>query len=524
MGDTIKAALQQAREALERGRKFIAHDVWYIGRPGEDPTHGFVIKQVRVAILLAQGLVRDTLLLRAAALTFATTLFIVPFLALNLFVIQWFDVGEWVYARFQTPVAQTSGGSVPGGQAEEAPGAVEQTTDSGYNKALEERLIEDLISRFEPMLGDQSESGRQDLVRLMTSLAKDGADKISALANEGAKSKAAVLITVALLIITTVFGLMGNIEKSFNHIWGTRMTRSWLRRLRNYLMVTVLLPVCAAAALGITAMLESSHIAELLGPLAWTLKGGQLGVIWLVFYGLYQFVPNTRVNIMCAMLSALFTGLLWYAVSAYYIQSQVGLARYNAVFSGFAQFPMLLMYVYVSWIIVLFGAELAFAYQHEKTFSLERWADNASYAYRETIGLRAMLRLADKFEDGEPGMTIDELSTEWRAPVRILNESMESLEEAGYVRRCATQPATFVPGRPLDKITIGDIVRVLRAAGTDPMDLAKDPAFEPLVDRLDSSATPFHAKTLRAVLEQEDWAHGFPDALPDNIVSVQTGR
>ena len=88
---------QRLLDALDRGKRFVTHDVWRIGGTGDEVPYGFVIRQVRVTILLVQNLVRDALTLRAAALTFATALGIVPFLALTFFVIQTFDVDTAVY-------------------------------------------------------------------------------------------------------------------------------------------------------------------------------------------------------------------------------------------------------------------------------------------------------------------------------------------------------------------------------------------------------------------------------------------
>jgi membrane protein len=90
----MRDLFQRSIGALQRGQRFVTHDVWHVGRPGEEIPHGFVIKHIRVVILLFKNVVQDDLLLRASALTFATTLALVPFLAIMFLVIQTFHLDE----------------------------------------------------------------------------------------------------------------------------------------------------------------------------------------------------------------------------------------------------------------------------------------------------------------------------------------------------------------------------------------------------------------------------------------------
>jgi membrane protein len=139
------------------------------------------------------------------------------------------------------------------------------------------------------------------------------------------------------------------------------------------------------------------------------------------------------------------------------------------------------MWIYFSWIIMLFGAELTYAYQNEKTFAMERWAAGASYAYREALAVRAMMEIARRFDAGEPGMPATQSAEDWHVPTRLLNETLEQLEEAGLVTPCATDPVTYVPARSLEKIGASEIIDAIREAGRDPSDLRAEPDLQPLL-------------------------------------------
>jgi len=112
---------------------------------------------------------------------------------------------------------------------------------------------------------------------------------------------------------------------------------------------------------------------------------------------------------------------------------------------------------------------------------MERWAAGASYAYREAVAVRAMIEIARRFDAGETGMPVTQSAEEWHVPTRLLNETLEQLEDSGLIAKCATDPVTYVPARSLDKISSGDIVAAIREAGRDPSDLRDDPALRPLL-------------------------------------------
>lgn len=545
-------SIRETMEALRRGRRFVTHDIWHLGLPGEQAPRGFIIKQIRVAILLARELIQDTIILRAAALTFFTILSIVPFLAVMFYIIQTFNLGDQVYETInehisalvtdepQTSVAQPDALGAIAPQQEQAPpleepppqaqekteglgevtqdgeGAPESADPDLAQNEGNERLRNDIVAMFFRDVAQRPATAEGEPL-------ENPVDWLITLADQGAKNQGVVNLVGLGLFLTTVFGLMANIERSFNHIWGVRSSRSWYRMFSDYLVITMLLPFMAAAVLGVTAALQNEAILESLGRLAWAVGGVQLLVIWSIFFSLYKVVPNTRVLLRYAVLGAVVAGTLWFLTSILYVKSTISLVGYNIIYSGVAQFPMLLMWVYVSWLILLFGTELSFAYQNEKTFFMERIAENASYAYKESLGLRAMIEITRRFEKGQEGVSVVHIAEEWQVPTRLVNEVLEALQTAGLVTPCASTPPTYQPGRSLSRILVGDVITAFREQGRDPSLLRSDEYFQPLFTELGHGNRPLMAMSIVELAQQyDDPPHLLegPDAQPSEAREI----
>ena len=530
---------QRISDAVRRFYRFATHEIWQIGTPGEEVPRGIVIKQIRVAILLGSKLLEGMHMVRAASLTFATLLSIVPFLAMLFFVIQEFNLGDNVYRMVKDRMVATAerftgDQSPPAAQEPPADAVADDGTEPEITTESEEAAeptsevepdtpVDDADAAAEEPVADGQEGGElQDeiiaaLFQGVTSRdpnTKDpveaisrAADDIANLANEAAKNRTAMLTSGIILVFTAVFGLMRNIENAFNRTWGVRRTRSWYRTFTDYAVVLISTPFVVAAVMGALIAVRSEAFSEALGPLSFALGLSQHVLVVFVFTLLYRYVPHTRVQFKYALLAGLIAGTLWVLLSWGYVQFQFGLARYAVILSAFAQFPMLLMWVYLSWAIVLLGCEISYAYQNENTFALERYADEASYAYREAVGLRAMVDIGYRFDRGLPGLTVEEAAAEWNVPMRLLTGELESLIAAGLVAARATEPIQYQPARPLDRITTRDVLRTLRQTGTDPSRFREDPRFRKMFDELERATGDFASATL------EDLVAGYSDAL-----------
>lgn len=480
---------KEALDALARGRRFVTRDVWRIGMPGEQIPHGFIIKNVRVAILLVRGVTEETLLLRAAALTFATILFLVPFLAFLFAFIQTFNLGDQVYKQMSDALDSRMAQLVAIVRQEQ-PATAESEAEAGAPAPTPTPApaAQHPAENNAKLWGDIIETMFPGWHALHASAGDEAADPIHILvqvAEHGATNPKALSIAGVLYLLITVLGMMRNVELAFNGIWGVTRQRGVLRTISDYLMITLMLPFVMALLLGITAALAVKSDT----PAAWAFaaRGAQLAVICLMFSLIYLVVPNTRVQYRNALLGGVVAGVLWTGLSYAYVSYQIGLARYALFFSTFALFPLLLMWMYLSWLVLLFGSLISFAYQNEKTFAMERLAERATFAYREALAVRLFLEMAARFKRGAPPLAVAEAAEAWNVPTRLVNETLDELSNAGLVTACATEPVTYQPGRAPETIKVLDILQAMRGHGEDPSLLREEPAYQELYTGLDQA-------------------------------------
>ncbi|MCC6143447.1 MAG: YihY/virulence factor BrkB family protein, partial [Candidatus Hydrogenedentes bacterium] len=363
------------------------------------------------------------------------------------------------------------------------------------NELIKQRLVQWMLPDFESHKDDGAVNYR-DPVQILVEMAE-----------QGANNKQALGISGIIFVLTTFFGMMRNVEWTFNTIWGVRRSRHLLRTIGDYMLITMILPFVVAAVIGITAALETDRINEVLGSFTLGLRGIQFFIICLTFSMLYYIVPNTRVRKRYALIGGVMAGALWVMNSWAYVTFGMGIARYTLFFATFALFPVFVMWIYTSWIILLLGALLAYAYQNEDTFAMESQAEGASYAYREALGVRALVEMARRFRNGEPGLTLEEAASGWNVPVRLLNDTLECMIAAKLITPCITEPVSYQPARSPDTTKVIDVLRVLREAGRDPSLLRQDESFEAIYRGLDLADDRYlHASIAEIVAKVEDYA------------------
>jgi len=384
--------------------------------PGTPGPIARVRRALQFAVMIAEGFVRDHLLLRATALSYFTVLSVIPLLA----------------------VVISIAGSVGFGQ--DFAGLIVQQIAVG-NPEAQARILERIQSVNFAGLGT---------------------------------------LGAATLLVTTVVSI-STVENDLNAIWGVRQQRTLPRRFADYLAVLVVGPVLLAVALSLKTTLESQWLVQRLIEYPFFSLLYDLGlqqaptvVLACAFSFLYWFLPNTRVRPFAAMLGGIVAGLLVVMAQSLYLHLMVGSARYDALFGGMVALPLLLVWIYFFWAIVLFGAEIAFAYDNLAVYRREVRGRGATPAESEAVGLRIALEVARAFRDGGPAWTSEALAEALDVPVRTVRAVLAELERAGIVapRGSAEEAGAFQLGRSAEMIPVTEVVAALRGgrekSGGDP--------------------------------------------------------
>ena len=399
------------RRFIERSRRFVEHDLWQIEAADRRWWRRFLLNQGQIMTLVVRGFFADGCMLRASALTFTTLLSLVPLLALMFSVLKGLGVQN----------------------------------------------------ELEPLLLEQ--------------LAVGGGAAVTKIVEYINNTNVARLGTYGLiLLVITVLTLLSNIEKTFNSVWGVEETRPLLRRFTDYFSVVTIGPVFVVVAISMTstlksqnlvqALLEQQYLGEVLLALFEVLP---FMVMWLVFAGLYLFMPNIKVSPRAALIGGIFGGTLWQVSQWGYLNFQVGVARYNAIYGTMAALPILMVWIYLSWMIVLLGLEMTYATQNLRTIRQDIRGARVNFASLEFISLTVLLFVGRRFYQGKPALGSDQLASRLDVPMRLLNTILDELSRLGYVVAVA-QPVdnvAYQPARALENIKLHDVLRGLAADGVD---------------------------------------------------------
>ncbi|WP_019626556.1 YihY/virulence factor BrkB family protein [Thioalkalivibrio sp. ALJT] len=277
-----------------------------------------------------------------------------------------------------------------------------------------------------------------------------------------------------LFLVYTVIALVQKIELAFNTIWRVENSRSLAQRFSNYLSVILIGPVLVVSALGLTATVMSSAAMQAIAgvePFGMLITEISRLVPYILiiaaFAFIYVFVPNTRVKILPALIGAVVAGVLWQSVGWVFANMVAGSTRYAAIYSSFAIMIMLLIWIYLAWLILLIGANVTFFVQHPEYMNVRGLRLNLAGAARERMGLHLMQQVGQRFHDGRPAPTMDEVAASLAIPGNALVEVTRRLEDAGLLLRAGSEASHLVPARDLDAIRVDAILAALREDSDD---------------------------------------------------------
>ena len=367
---------------------------------------------VRLAVVLARDVVQGQLTLRAMSLVYTTLLSIVPLLALSFSVLKAFGV---------------------------------------HNQA------EPMLRRFLAPLGAQGEEISHQIIEFIQNM------NVGVLGSVG----------LALLLYTAV-SLVQKLEESFNHIWHISQQRSLSERFSRYLSVLLVGPILVFAAIGMTAsamnytLVRDALELALVGELAQGI--GQLmpyALVIAAFTFVYVFVPNTKVRFGPALVGGIVGGVLWQSAGIAFAWFAASSTRYSAIYSGFAILVLFLIWLYLSWLILLFGASVAFYRQHPEYVVAEAGEPRLSNRMRERLALAIMSLISSYYLAGRPAWTMRQLTQRLAVPMHTVEIVLDALEQGKLLVRTSDDPPAYLPARDLGAITVRQLLETVRSAGED---------------------------------------------------------
>ena len=402
---------------FKRIQNFIVHDVWSVNLDDYPPIRSRMIRYLRILLLAYRGFVEDRVLLRASALTYFSLMSIVPILAMAFGIAKGF----------------------------------------GMDKYLEIQLRQSFQAQGEIMT---------QLIDFSNSLLQ--------------RTGGGILAGIGIVILFySVFKVFNHIERSLNDLWNIKKTRPFSRKLSDYLALMLIAPILLIAASGANVFI-STQLTRLSDKIEWMayfsstvlfiLRFSPYFFTWLLLTIIYIAMPNTKVRVKSGIVAAILAGTVFNITQWIYIDFQVGVSRYNAIYGSFAALPLFLAWLQISWLIVLFGAELAFSHQNQNLYEFEKESENISDNSRKAMVIIILNRIIKQFIAGDKPLSSGELSKELKIPIRLVRELLQSLVECNILTQTITvQPKTygFQPATCVDKLTIAYVYNAIEQSGTE---------------------------------------------------------
>ena len=238
-----------------------------------------------------------------------------------------------------------------------------------------------------------------------------------------------------IILFYTVFILFSDIENNFNTIWQLSKGRSIQRKISDYFALIIIMPVFLILNSGLSLMISSSTVyfdafSYILNPLVTqVLNILPFFITIIVLTLLYKFMPNTKVKFMSAFTAAIVAGTAYQLFQIVYISGQLWITKYNAIYGSFAALPLLLLWLQLSWNIVLMGVQLSFSLQNIRKFYFEKETKNISRRYNDFFTILITSLIAKRFATEKLPLTADEISEKHAIPIRLTNQIIELLQE-----------------------------------------------------------------------------------------------
>ena len=286
-------------------------------------------------------------------------------------------------------------------------------------------------------------------------------------------------VTGSVLLIFAAISMLSRIEDTFNDIWGVVRGRSWFMRIVLYWGVISLAPMLLVVALGLATGPQLEGPRKLLTNMPFVgnfiFQFLPVVVLCLTFALFYALIPNTKVHWPAALAGGLAGGILFHLnnlVSVLYVSRVVSNSK---IYGSLGLVPVFMIGLYFSWLILLFGAQVAYAFQNRASYFEERQVENINQRGREFVALRLMTCIGQRYVRGETPPSAVEIAKALAVPTRLVQQLMQTLGAARLVTEATGAEPAYLPARPLENITCHDILLALRASQGQELETRDEP-------------------------------------------------
>jgi len=394
----------------------LTHDIWLTPLNPLSEKKVYLLRQYRIFYMLYKGLRTDGIYIKASALTFFTILSVIPMVALA------FGISK------------------------------------GFG--LQDELRAQIITQFH---------NQEQVMAWILDFANNTLEQTSGGWLAG--------IGIALLFYT-VGQLLTYVENIFNSIWKVDQTRVWYRQITDYLAIIILVPALFIASSSATVMvntrlaeiLEKHEVLESLKPfITFLFQLTPFILMCGIATAAFLVMPNTRVRFRSAVVAGLLTGIALQVIQILYIQMQIGATRLGTLYGSFAAIPLMMVWVQMSWVVVLAGAQLSFYLRNITRHEFEFDVETVSLKQKKRLSLLIMHSLVKDFVKGAKPRGSEDISIELNLPARSVRESLIALRDAALLTEVYEEvhdKFLYQPATDINKMTLAFVMEKLENSGS----------------------------------------------------------
>jgi membrane protein len=411
----------------------------------------FLLRQLRIYLLAIKGFYEDKCQLRASALTFYSLLSVVPVLAM------FFGIAK------------------------------------GFG--MEERLEKELT---------KSLAGQEDVLTWLIEFANKMLEN----------TKGNLMAGLGFVILFwAVIKVLSNIEEAFNDVWQIKKGRTWGRKFSDYTSIMIFAPILLIGSSAVTVFMTTlaedfigeNPLLEAVGPFIFFLINLiPYILVWVLFTGIYAFMPNTRVTFKSAMLAGVVAGTIYQLLQIGYIEFQSHVTSYNAIYGSFAALPLFLMWLQLSWLVVLFGAEISFAEQNVESYEFEAESTQISHSFRRLLSLIIVHKIVQNFTQDKHPYRSKDISQELEIPIRLTREIIFNLVNCGLISELTTgrdKETAYAPAFDISKMSLNRVINSLEDYGSDEIPVKKGKVFDNLTHLIEEYKINFKQQSGNVLLK-----------------------
>ncbi len=436
---------------IKKIEEFFIRRIWEIDTGSLGRYRALLIKSARLFYVAIREFTEGQLNLRAMSLVYTVLLSIVPLLAISFSVLKGFGVHN--------------------------------------------QVVEPFLLKFLAPMGAKGEEITRNIIGIVENI------KVGVMSSFG----------IALLLYTLI-SVIQKIERAFNYIWRIKKTRSFARKFGDYISVMLVGPVLVFTAIGLTASFRSNTVVQAVisiepfGTFVYLFaRVAPYIFVCSAFTFIYIFIPNTKVQFRSALFGGVFAGILWEVTGWAFASFVVSSSRYAAIYSGFAILIMFMIWLYLSWLILLVGSQVSFYHQYPQFLRAKKEMFRLSNRLRERLAFSVMFLVGHNFYYNKTPWTFNSLVHRLSLPFEPVQDIIDLLERNHLIVESHDDPPAYMPSKDIETITLKEIINVVRMSEQEAYAIEKSFYFIPDVDekmkRLDDAVdNTFGDETLKSLV------------------------